>query len=77
MPHDWIVPAWPAPPHVKGLITTRNGGVSTGAHESFNLGLRAGDDDTLRINIRAILAADPSLTNQACPVGCEDSIIKE
>ena len=43
-PHDWIVPDWPAPPRVRSLITTRNGGVSGGAHASFNLGLSAGDD---------------------------------
>ena len=29
---------------VKAFITTRNGGVSTGPHASFNLGLRADDD---------------------------------
>ena len=39
--HDWIVPDWPAPAGVKSLITTRNGGVSTGAYASFNLGLAA------------------------------------
>lgn len=63
MPHDWIVPAWPAPPHVKSLITTRNGGISTGAHTSFNLGLRAGDDEAAvranRAQLRAHLPHDP------------------
>ena len=44
-PHDWIVPDWPVSPRVKSLITTRNGGVSAGAYSSFNLGLRAGDDE--------------------------------
>jgi len=43
-PFDWIVPEWPAPPWIKTLITTRNGGVSRGAFASFNLGLRTGDD---------------------------------
>jgi len=43
-PFDWIVPEWPAPPGIKTLITTRNGGVSRGAFASFNLGLRTGDD---------------------------------
>jgi YfiH family protein len=41
---DLIVPDWPAPPGVRALVTTRNGGVSTGAHCSLNLGTRAGDD---------------------------------
>ena len=36
---DWIVPDWPAPARVRSLITTRRGGVSTGAHASFNLRL--------------------------------------
>ena len=43
-PHDWIVPDWPVPARVSSLITTRNGGVSTGAFASFNLGLRCDDD---------------------------------
>ncbi len=44
-PYDWIVPDWPAPPGVKSLITTRNGGVSSGAYTSFNLGLRYDKND--------------------------------
>jgi polyphenol oxidase len=35
---DWLVPAWDAPPHVQALSTTRNGGVSTGARATFDLG---------------------------------------
>ena len=34
---------WPAPPNVKTLITTRNGG-STGAYRSLNAGAHVGDD---------------------------------
>ena len=37
-PSDWIVPDWPAPSHVRALITTRSGGVSGGPYASFNLG---------------------------------------
>jgi YfiH family protein len=44
MSTDWIVPDWPAPAGVKSLITTRNGGVSTGAFASLNLGSRSGDE---------------------------------
>jgi YfiH family protein len=62
-PHDWIVPDWPAPPRVRGLITTRNGGVSAGAHASFNLGLRTGDDPLAvaanRAALRGHLPQDP------------------
>lgn len=39
-----IVPEWPAPGHVHALVTTRAGGVSTGAYASMNLGLRTEDD---------------------------------
>jgi YfiH family protein len=48
-PHDWLVPDWPAPAGVASLITTRNGGVSSGAFDSFNLGLRC-DDDARAVN---------------------------
>ena len=44
-PHpDWIIPGWPAPPHVRAFVTTRAGGVSRGPYASLNLGLRTGDD---------------------------------
>jgi len=56
-PRDWIVPAWPAAPHVRSLITTREGGVSGGAHGSFNLGLSAGDDAAAVHANRALLRA--------------------
>jgi YfiH family protein len=41
---DWIVPDWDAPRDVGALATTRNGGVSLGAHASLNLGRSVGDD---------------------------------
>ena len=48
---DFIIPDWPAPPHVHALITTRAGGVSTGPWSSLKLGFRAGDDaDAVRQN---------------------------
>jgi YfiH family protein len=60
---DWIVPDWPAPARVRSLITTRRGGVSTGAHASFNLGLRADDDPRAvaanRAALRERLPQDP------------------
>jgi len=39
----WLVPDWPAPAGVRAFCTTRAGGVSTGAYESLNLGLKSGD----------------------------------
>jgi YfiH family protein len=66
--HDWIVPGWPASPRVRSLITTRNGGVSTGAHASFNPGLRAGDDPVAvhanRAQLRGLLPQDPAWLKQ-------------
>ncbi|MEO8134346.1 MAG: peptidoglycan editing factor PgeF [Betaproteobacteria bacterium] len=40
---DWIIPEWPAPPGVRAIVTTRNGGFSTGPCASMNLGTRVGD----------------------------------
>lgn len=56
LPHDWIDPQWPAPARVRSLITTRNGGSSTGAFASFNLGLRCDDDPQAVTANRAALA---------------------
>ena len=41
---DWIVPDWPVSARVRALITTRNGGASSGAYADFNLGEGVGDD---------------------------------
>lgn len=38
-----LQPDWPAPSSIRALMTTRQGGVSGGAYESFNLGLHCGD----------------------------------
>ena len=40
----WIVPQWPAPPHILALSTTRLGGVSEQPYNSFNLARHVGDD---------------------------------
>ena len=39
----WLVPHWPAPPNVRAVCTTRDGGVSLGRYESLNLGDHVGD----------------------------------
>jgi YfiH family protein len=53
-----IQPDWPAPPRVRALTTTRDGGVSTGAWASLNLGLHVGDDPaSVRANRRRLVAA--------------------
>lgn len=41
----WIRPDWPAPPGVQALATLRHGaGVSPPPYDSFNFGLRSGDE---------------------------------
>ena len=50
---DWIIPSWPAPPHVKAVFTSRGiaqtgfaskSGVSQPPFDAFNLGDHVGDD---------------------------------
>ena len=62
MPADWIVPDWPAPRHVRGLMTTRNGGTSRGpwagaAGGGCNLGTHCGDDPAAVAENRARFGA--------------------
>ena len=52
---------WDAPPSVKTLITTRQGGVSKGVFASLNLGLHVGDNPQHVLHNRA-------LVQQAVPV---------
>ena len=67
-PHGWIAPDWPAPACVRSLVTTREGGVSSGAHANFNLGLSAGDAaEAVHANralLRAHLPRDPAWLKQ-------------
>ncbi len=53
---DLIRPDWPAPPWVRAYCTTRDGGVSSGAYASLNLGDHVGDDPEQVARNRAILA---------------------
>jgi YfiH family protein len=68
MHSDWIRPDWPAPPHVRAMITTRAGGVSSGPYSSFNLGLSTGDEDaaveTNRARLRALVPGEPRWLKQ-------------
>jgi len=67
-PHNWIVPDWPAPARVRSLITTRNGGVSSGPYASFNLGLHCGDGESNvlanRMQLRQWLPQEPRWLRQ-------------
>ena len=63
-----IAPDWPAPPNVHALMTTREGGASTGPWKSFNLGDHVGDDPlqvaTNRACLRAQLPGEPAWLRQ-------------
>jgi len=67
-PVEWIVPDWPAPPHVRALITTRAGGVSGGSYASFNIGDLTEDDPAAvaenKRRLRALLPAEPRWLRQ-------------
>ncbi|MGH6625955.1 MAG: peptidoglycan editing factor PgeF [Burkholderiaceae bacterium] len=55
MRHDWLIPDWPAPPHVRALCTTRAGGQSLPPYDSLNLGDHVGDDPAAVQANRAVL----------------------
>ncbi len=63
-----ILPDWPAPARVRGLMTTREGGVSHAPWASFNLGDHVGDDPTHvaanRARLRQQLPAEPGWLKQ-------------
>jgi YfiH family protein len=51
-----IVPDWPAPAHVRAVVTERSGGVSVGRYASLNLGAHVGDTaDAVRENRRRLV----------------------
>ena len=59
--HPWIVPDWPAPPSVRALSTTRNGGHSIAPYASFNLSDYVGDAPGAVVKNRAQLQAQAGL----------------
>lgn len=65
---DWLRPDWPAPPNVRALCTTRNGGVSAPPYDSLNLGSHVGDDAQKvarnRVLLQEALGAKPVFLNQ-------------
>ena len=77
MTQDWIEPDWPAPPRVRGLVTTRNGGVSTGPYASMNLGLHVGDSvadvQRNRALLRRCLPSEPAWLEQVHGVAVTDA----
>jgi len=70
---DWLVPVWPAPPHVRSVFTTRAGGVSRPPFDSFNLGRPVGDEssavETNRRRLCAAIGASPVFLSQVHGTG--------
>ncbi len=52
---DWLLPDWPAPPHIHAATTLRGGGVSQGSFRSWNLASHVGDDPHAVAQNRALL----------------------
>lgn len=67
---QFIRPQWPAPKHVKAIVTTRIGGVSQGRFSGFNLSAHVGDeiqavaDNHAQLRKAASLPSDPIWLNQ-------------
>lgn len=53
---NWLKADWPAPDFIRAGTTTRQGGVSKGAYDSFNLATHVGDDRNAVQQNRAKLA---------------------
>ena len=68
LPSPWLQPEWDAPARVRALVTTRAGGVSQPPWDSFNLGLRAGEEAVTvhanRAMLRRHLPAEPAWLHQ-------------
>ncbi|MDH2431471.1 peptidoglycan editing factor PgeF [Pokkaliibacter sp. MBI-7] len=81
---SYVYPDWPAPGNVKALCTTRLGGHSQGAFDSFNLGDHVGDDpqavhaNRLQLQAELNLQQPPAWlvqvhgTDVACPGEADD-----
>ncbi len=77
MPADprWVAPAWAAPPGVRALTTTRQGGTSAPPFDTLNLGMRTGDApgavaaNRRRLSDRAALPGPPLWLRQVHGTG--------
>ncbi len=81
MKPEFIIPNWPAPPNVRTLQTTRDGGVSTSPYASLNLGDHVGDAPAAvaenRRLLRAHLPADPLWLKQVHGTRCLDAAMAQ
>ncbi len=72
-----IIPDWPAPPNVKALQTTRNGGASVAPYASLNLGSHVGDNPLVvarnRMLLAPLLPSEPVWLNQVHGIKVADA----
>ena len=72
-----ILPDWPAPPNVKAIQTTRQGGISVAPYDSFNLGMHVQDDALSVARNRQLLSqylpSEPVWLNQVHGVEVVDA----
>jgi len=61
--HNWIVPDWPAPAHVRAACTTVSGGVSQGPYKSMNPASHVNDDAQKVTENRLLLQQALSLSS--------------
>jgi len=74
LPLSWLQPDWPAPSHVRALMTDRHGGESRAPYDSMNLGDHVGDrpSDVLsnRLRLQSAVGRRPIFLQQVHGVGC-------
>lgn len=74
---EFILPDWPAPSNVRALSTIRQGGVSRGVYDSFNLALHVGDDPQAvaanRDLLRRSVPVTPRWLEQVHGIACVDA----
>ena len=74
---DVIIPNWPAPPSVKAIQTTRNGGVSLNPFDSLNLAEHVQDNALCvlenRKMLRKYLPSEPKWLNQVHGINVIDA----
>ena len=71
LPEHLILPDWPAPPGVRAVSSTRQGGASRPPYDHFNLAGHVGDDPACvaanRQELRATLSAARALAKTGEP----------
>ncbi len=80
MSNDWLVPDWPAPPHVRARTTTRLGGMSSAPYAGLNLGDHVGDvpqavaANRMQVVRQLDLPGMPLWLNQVHGIGVVDAV---